>query len=158
MKQKKSGSIDFKLYYEDLEEKKVKKVTKTSNTIKKAKPVASNKTKKTGTTLKSVLLDAKKSVVLKFAVVKLKLEGVVNKALHPSKTAKKMTKMEQKAVIQQRKNVIMGIGLLFVIVSITYSTYIVRTFVNTGGSLIALAPQVVFAVCILLKAFSKLYK
>jgi hypothetical protein len=158
MKQKASGEIDFKLYYEDLEEKKVKKTSTTNSTIKKTKPAASKKTQKTGKTPKSRLLDAKKFVVLKYTVVKLKLEDVVNKALHPSKTAKKMTKMEQKAVIQQRKNVIMGIGLLFVIVSITYSTYIVRTFVNTGGSLIALAPQVVFAGYILLKAFSKLYK
>lgn len=139
-----------KLYYEDLPFKKPK----------------TSKVKKTGKTNKPNVDKHRPNRLVvfgRFVVSKCKdfyqyLNGVVNKVLHPKKNAKKLTKNEQKLVVQQRKNVIMGIGLLFVIVSIAYSTYIVRTFVNTGGSLVALAPQVIFAITILIKAFSKLYK
>lgn len=146
---------EFNLGYEDLEFHKVKKTSTTKKTVNKAKPTVK---KKPQVTVKSRLSAAKKFIIAKLMVLKLKFEGVVNKALHPKKTAKKMTKKERELVIIQRKNGIMGIGLLLVIVSITYSTYIVRTFVDTNLSLLALAPQVVFALYILLKAFSKLYK
>lgn len=66
----------------------------------------------------------------------------------------KRLKAPRKRVI----NGILGIGLLFVIVSIAYSTYITILFVNNSTSIIALIPQVLFATITLLKAFSKLYK
>lgn len=137
----------FKLYYEDLERKKVK----TTPTKKKE----SKATKKPVATTRKPL---KQVFEAKVKVVRSKLDNVLLKIKHPSKKAKKLTKVEREALIQQRKNGILGIGLLLVIVSIAYSTYIVRTFVNTDLSLLALAPQVLFALYILLKAFSKLYK
>ena len=140
-----------KLEYEDVPFKKPK-ISKNKKTVakKNKRAVASNRPNRL-------------VVFVRFIVSKCKdfynhINVVVNKALHPKKNAKKLTKNQQKEVVQQRKNVIMGIGLLLVIVSIIYSTYIVRTFVNTGGSLVALAPQVIFAVATLIKAFSKLYK
>lgn len=63
-----------------------------------------------------------------------------------------------KAPRKQVVNGILGIGLLFVIVSIAYSTYVTVLFVNNVASVVALVPQVLFATFTLLKAFSKLYK
>ena len=54
--------------------------------------------------------------------------------------------------------VILGIGQLLVVVSIIYSTAIVMIGVNSAESKILLVPQVVFALAILVKAFSKLNK
>jgi len=147
---------EFKLYYEEMEFHKVKKTPTTKVATKKAKYVVKKRTQ--STIIKERITHIKDFTTAKLIVLKINFSNVVNKALHPSKTAKKMTKIEQKAVIQQRKNGIMGIGLLFVIVSIIYSTYVVRTFVDTGLSFLALTPQVVFATYILIKAFSKLYK
>ncbi len=81
----------------------------------------------------------------------------VNRVKNSKKTTRKTTKAQREILQNQRKRVIMGVGLLMVVVSITYSTYVVRTFVNGGESLIILAPQVVFAATTLVKAFSKLY-
>ena len=63
-----------------------------------------------------------------------------------------------KAPRKRVANGILGIGLLFVVVSIAYSTYITILFVNNSTSIVALIPQVLFAAFTLLKAFSKLYK
>jgi hypothetical protein len=54
--------------------------------------------------------------------------------------------------------VILGIGQLLVVVSIIYSTAIVMIGVNSAESKILLVPQAVFALAILVKAFSKLNK
>lgn len=59
---------------------------------------------------------------------------------------------------KEQKRAILGIGLLFVVVSIAFSTYVTTTFVDGSAAYIALAPQVAFALFSLLKAFSKIYK
>lgn len=105
------------------------------------KPVKAKKV-----SMKTKLASAKKSVVAKFKKVK------------PLKSNKKLTKAQRLERKQRRNNVIMGIGLLLVIVSIAYSTTVVRYFVDSPETLIFLAPQVVFAIMIIFKAFSKLYK
>ena len=74
------------------------------------------------------------------------------------KPAKPLTKKQQDEKKRHRKNVIMGLGLLFVVASIAYSTSVVTTFVDSQQSLILLAPQVAFAIITIFKAFSKLYK
>lgn len=84
--------------------------------------------------------------------------NMLQKVKKQPKKAKKMTKAQKKALQEQRKRGILGIWLLLVVVSIIYSTVIVREFVDSSESLIALAPQVIFAGATLLKAFSKIYK
>lgn len=126
---------EFKLYYEDMEHKTMSSV--------KAKPQK---------------VAVKKPLIKKFTDLKTKFIDVVNKTKNPRKKTRKLTKLEQKAVQEQRKRGILGIGLLLVVVSIAYSTYIVRTFVDTNLSLVSLIPQVSFALYTLLRAFSKLYK
>lgn len=74
------------------------------------------------------------------------------------KKAKKLTKAERILLIEQRKRAILGIGLLLVVVSITFSTYVTITFVDSSAVFAALAPQVAFALVSLFKAFSKIYK
>lgn len=64
---------------------------------------------------------------------------------------------EDVPVENQRKRVIMGIGLLLAIVSIAFSTYVTTTFVDGSAVYIALAPQVAYALYTLLKVL-KLYK
>jgi hypothetical protein len=74
--------------------------------------------------------------------------------------------VEERMLSQKSKNipfaeiwrVILGIGQLLVVVSIIYSTAIVMIGVNSAESKILLVPQVVFALAILVKAFSKLNK
>lgn len=74
--------------------------------------------------------------------------------------------VEERMLSQKSKNipfaeiwrVILGIGQLLVVVSIIYSTAIVIIGVNSAESKILLVPQVVFALAILVKAFSKLNK
>jgi len=153
---KQSNVLDnSKLYYEDLERKKVKTTPGKRKSVKVSpKPVS----KKSKTTPKELIGSVKKSIQTRYGIVRVKLQDIILKVKHPRKKAKKLTKVEREALLKQRENGILGIGLLSVVVSIAYSTYIVRTFVNTELSLLALAPQVVFASCILLKAFSKLYK
>lgn len=103
-------------------------------------------------------IDIKTFILSNITKVKNTFNKIVKKAKHLSKKRKKSTKIDQKLAQNRRNHVILGLGQLFVVVSIIYSTFIVRTFVDTDISLIALAPQVIFALCILLKAFSKLYK
>jgi hypothetical protein len=74
--------------------------------------------------------------------------------------------VQERMLSQKSKNipfaeiwrVILGIGQLSVVVSIIYSTAIVMIGVNSAESKILLVPQVVFALAILVKAFSKLNK
>ena len=125
---------DFKLEYEDMEKKMSKKAPKSN------------------------ILIAKTFIITKFNQIKSKVSDVVNKTITPKKKVKKLTKAQQKERQDQQKRAIMGIGLLFVIVSIIYSTAVTTYFVDGFAPLVALAPQVIFGAIILLKAFSKLYK
>jgi len=143
----KQNSLDgFTLYYERLE----------SEMSKAEKAKASKEVKTPVKQAKKVPLKTRLQKIVK--VGRGKVDNIILKVRNPRKKAKKTTKMEREALLQQRKNGILGIGLLLVVVSIAYSTYIVRTFVDTELSLLALAPQLIFALYILLKAFSKLYK
>lgn len=74
------------------------------------------------------------------------------------KTRKKPTKADEILAKQERNRAILGIGILLVIVSIAYSTSVIFIGVDSLESRIALLPQVVFALVISIKAFSKLYK
>ena len=74
------------------------------------------------------------------------------------KMPKKCGANDQKSLFAQISHVILGIGLLLVVVSIIYSTAIVIIGMNSVESRILLVPQVVFALVILVKAFSKLNK
>lgn len=139
-----SNSLDsFILFYEELEKKKVNK----AKPVVKIDPALS----KPKTTFKVRIASFKKTVRSRF-------NNILRKLKKQPKKARKLTKIQKKEAFQQKKRVILGIGLLFVVVSIGYSTYITRTFVDTDISVVALVPQVVFAVIILLKAFSKIYK
>lgn len=124
----------FEIYYEDMEKNFVKKKQESKK------------------------IDVKQFVTTKFNLVKGKISGVVNKTITPKKTVRKLTGAQRKERQDQQKNAIMGIGLLFVIVSIGYSTAVTTYFVDGFAPLVALTPQVIFGAIILLKAFSKLYK
>ena len=84
--------------------------------------------------------------------------NVVEKTKKPRKKVKKPTKLEQGQAKRERNNVIMGIGQLLVFVSIAYSTTVIFIGIDSPESRVALLPQAVFALVILVKAFSKLYK
>jgi hypothetical protein len=140
------NSLDkFELYYEELEKKKVAK----------AKVKIDPKLSKPKTTFKMRVESVKKTVRSRFDNMLSKFKKQPKKAKKISKSAAALAKKEQR---EQQKRAILGIGLLLVIVSIIYSTTVVREFVNSTASLVALAPQVIFAVIILVKAFSKIYK
>ena len=117
------------------------KVTKTATKVEE-KPKSS---------LKQRILEKLQPVSKKFYNIKKRL-GLQRKK------AKKTTKSEQKLVRKQKIRGIIGIGLLFVVVSIAYSTYMTNLFVDGPAMIIALAPQVTFAVVTLLIAFYKIYK
>ena len=139
------NSLDsVKLYYEELEKKKVAKP-------KKSKVLTNEKkTSKPAVQLKQRIVALTKKVNSYF-------DNVLSKVLHRKK-AKKLTKAEQKLARQQQMRGIIGIGLLFVVVSIAYSTYMTVLFVDGAAMVVALTPQVVFASAILLIAFYKIYK
>lgn len=100
-----------------------------------------------------------KDVILKkISRIRTILANVVNKVKHPNKKVKKLTKIELELAKNQQKNVIIGICQLLVVVSIAYSSTIVYVGVNSFASKVALAPQIIFALIILVKSFSKLYK
>lgn len=107
---------------------------------------------------KNIVESVKKFVRGKFYILKGKLTEVVKGLKSSSRTKKKPTKAQLKLAQEERNRAILGIGLLLVVVSITYSTAVIFIGVNSIESRIALAPQVVFAVTILIKAFSKLYR
>ncbi len=123
--------------------------TQTTSTVKR-KPVA-KATAKPKVTLKNRIDNAKKAVIVQFDNIKKRLG-------FKSKKAKKVTKAEQKLARLQKIRGIIGIGLLFVVVSIAYSTYMTVLFVDGTIMVVALAPQVAFAATILLIAFYKIYK
>jgi len=103
-------------------------------------------------------IDIKKFLLSKIKKIKTVFTNVVKKVNRLSKKSKKMTKNDQELAKKQRNRAILGICQLFVVVSITYSSYITYTFVDNGVTLIILVPQVSFALFTLVKAFSKLYK
>lgn len=133
----------FELYYEDLERKPVKTAPSKAKSTK-ATPVKSK-------SLKDKLLD-------KLQPVRSKIDNIVKKVKQPRKKAKKTTKTERLEIRKQKIRGIIGIGLLFVIVSIAYSTYMVNLFVDGTEMIVALAPQVIFAAIVTIYAFYKIYK
>lgn len=139
------NSLDsVKLYYEELEKKKVAKPKKSkvlTNEKKTSKPT----------------VPLKQRIVALTKKVRSYFDNVLGKVLHRKK-AKKLTKAEQKLARQQQMRGILGIGALFVVVSIAYSTYVIFNGVDSTASRVMLIPQVVFAVYTLFKAFSKIYK
>lgn len=56
------------------------------------------------------------------------------------------------------KNDILGLGLAFVIASITYSTYVVWVGTTGVGPKILLTPQMLFAAYVVYRVFSKTFK
>lgn len=140
----------YKLKYEDIKEKKlnIKKPTKKSKKVaKKATPVKKHKS-----------IDIRGTLVSSTRNFRIKFNDVVNKVKHPSKKPKKLTKIEREEARRKRNRGILGVGQLLVVVSITYSTTVILIGVDSIGSKIALLPQAVFALVILIKAFSRLYK
>lgn len=148
MKPKRVGSTldNFKLHYEEMEFNKVKTSGKTTTTVKAkatpSKPKVSVKARLTGVKAK----------------VRTRFNNVVKKIVPHRKKAKKTTKIEKKLNHEQQMRGILGIGLLFVVVSIIYSTYVIFNGVSSTASRVMLIPQVVFAALTLFKAFSKIYK
>lgn len=94
---------------------------------------------------------------LKFEATPRKVIKVV-KAEKPKPVKRRTTKKSEKSYKLERYNAIIGIGLLFVFVSIAYSTTIVLMGVDSLESKLLLIPQCVFALCIAVIAFSKLFK
>ena len=127
-----------------------KAVTKTSATKRKVTPSAKT-VPKSNVTLKNRIDSLKKAVLVQFNNTKKRLG-------FKSKKVKKLTKTERKLERQKKIRGIIGIGLLFVVVSIAYSTYMTALFVDGTAMVVALAPQVVFATVILLIAFYTIYK
>lgn len=136
----------FKIYYEDLE----RKLVKTVPTKQKVTKSSAKKTEK-----KSIF---KRHMLIILQLAGRKFNNINKRVKQPLKKTKKSTKAERELILQQRKNGILGIWLLLVVVSIAYSTSVTRTFVNSNASLIALAPQAIFAIITIVKSFSKLYK
>lgn len=140
-----TNSLDsYELFYEELEKKKVAKPNKSkvlTNEKKTSKPT----------------VPLKQRIVVLMKKVRSYFDNVIGKVLHRKK-AKKPTKAEQKLARQQQMRGILGIGALFVVVSIAYSTYVIFNGVDSTASRVMLIPQVVFAVYTLVKAFSKIYK
>lgn len=89
---------------------------------------------------------------------------VVSAASEPEKSNSKVknTKKDKKNDPSTSKKefnrVIMGIGQLFVVVSIAYSTSVIFIGVDGMVAKIALFPQAAFASYTLIKVFSRLYK
>ena len=127
-----------------------KVATKTSTTKRRVTPGAKT-VPKSKVALKDRIDNAKKAVLVQFNNTKKRLGFKGEKV-------KKLTKTERKLERQKKIRGIIGIGLLFVVVSIAYSTYMTALFVDGTAMVVALAPQVVFATVILLIAFYKIYK
>lgn len=144
---------NYQLEYEEMEPKQVSKTT--------AKTTKSS-TKSTKTTAKAVKkapkVPLKDRLLAKLKPVRSKIDIIIAKVYKPSKKAKKLTKAERDLVRLQKMRGIIGIGLLFVVVSIAYSTYMTVLFVDGTTMVLALAPQVIFATIVLLIAFYKIYK
>jgi hypothetical protein len=144
------SEIDFELYYEELEKKVAKPKSKV---LTNKKPEV-----KVDKSLSEKKVTLKQRVTGVVSKVRGRFNNVVNKVKSPRKKAKKLTKDVKKARREQNVRGILGIGLLFVVVSITYSTYVIYNGVSSTASRVMLVPQVVFALLTLFKAFSKIYK
>lgn len=140
-----------KLKYEKTKPKKIKIAKESKTTSKSKKAVLASNTGRKRHNVGGF-------IVSKFKNLYQSLLGVVNKVFHPKKKAKKLTKIERENAKNQRNRGIMGIGQLLVVVSIAYSTAVILIGVGSLASIIALIPQVIFALVTLIKAFSKLYK
>ena len=153
MNTNKSKSVldKFKLEYEEMAANKVKKAKSSQAFINKT-----DSSKKKAT--EPVKPSTKDKILVKFKHIKASFSSVVNKVKNPRKKAKKTTKVSQQLAKNQRNRGIMGIGLLLVVVSIIYSTYVIFIGVSSTASKVALLPQAFFALLILFKAFSKIYK
>jgi hypothetical protein len=143
----------FRLQYEDIKFKKPNIIKKIKHTKATKKTVPARKTAKW---YKKV--DINKFIVCKYKKFGKYFSDVVNKVVHPSKKAKKLTKIQREMVKIQRNRGIMGIGLLLVVVSIAYSTTVILLGVSSIASKIALLPQIIFAAVTIIIAFYKLYK
>lgn len=138
------NSLDsFELYYEEMERKPVK-------TAKSTKKVVKSKPQKV-LVLRGYLANA-------LTTVRGKIDNVRKHSTQRRKKAKRMTKTERSLIRQKKIRGIIGIGLLFVVVSIAYSTYMTNLFVDGWRMAVALTPQVIFAVVISFYAFYKIFK
>lgn len=127
---------DFSLHYEELEKKvEPKKQVKRVNDVTESKKGSKKDTPSSTNIFRRSALELK-----------------------PAKKVTNNTKNERKISLQQKFRVILGIGLLFVVVSIIYSSYVIFNGVDSSASRVLLIPQVVFALTTLFKAFSKIYK
>lgn len=133
------------LSFEETQEKAM--TTKRAESITKATAKQTDKKQ----SVKSKLDHAVNAVKNTFSNLKTKMKL-------PRKSNKKLTKAEQESNKRHRKNVILGIGSLLLVVSIGYGVYVARTFVDTIESLVFLSPMIVYAIILTFKAFSKLYK
>lgn len=137
----------FKLYYERLESEMSKKAKSKTLVSKKAQLAP----KKQPIALKKHINDA-------IASVRVNFDNMLRKLKIPHKVVKKATKVQKKLAREQQLRGILGIGALFVVVSIAYSSYVIFSGVDSSVSRIMLIPQVIFAIYTLIKAFSKIYK
>lgn len=144
------NSLDnFKLEYEEMEFHKVKKTDKVKVTAK---------TTSTSATKRKAKVSPKDRVKAILKAIRARFDNILKKLKLKGKKTKKATKMQKKLERQQQIRGILGLGLLFVVVSITYSTYVIYNGVSSSASRLMLIPQVVFALYTLFKAFSKIYK
>ena len=100
----------------------------------------------------------KSRVAARLQPVRGKIDNIVSRVKQPRKKAKKLTKSERKAIREEKKRGIIGIGLLLTVVSIGYSTYMTNLFQDGWAMWLALAPQMLFAAAISIYAFYKIYK
>lgn len=135
---------DYQLEYEEMEPKFVGKQTSTVKTPK--------------TKVTPAKPSLKSRVASKLQPVRGKIDNIIAKVKQPRKKSKKLTKTQKNEIRRQKIRGIIGIGLLFVVVSIAYSTYMTNLFVDGWQMVVALTPQVVFAVAISIYAFYKIYK
>lgn len=156
MKYSKTTSVleNFKLYYEDTENKRMTKTSKTTAKTAK-KPVAKPAKRVVNKSPKSSKIDEVKKY---FNSLGDKINNTYSGLKKTKKKTKKPTKAEQKISRDKKIRGIIGIGLLFVVVSIAYSTYMTNLFVDGPIMVVSLAPQVIFAGATLLIAFYKIYK
>lgn len=153
-----NNSLDsFQLEYEEMEIK-VPKV-KSKVVTQPAKIVKTDAVKrKVNPSAKARLLASFKARTAQGRSAFNDIKSKMRKPKKPSKLSKKAQLERKKSHRDQQIRGIIGIGMLFVVVSIAYSTFVTRTFVDSSASVVALVPQVAFALYILFKAFSKIYK
>lgn len=131
--------------------------TSTSAVKRKEEPKA-KATPKAKTSSKPSVKDR---VLERLQPLRSKFNSILNKVKSlrkPRKKAKKLTKAEKSAIRKQKLRGIIGIGLLFVVVSIAYSTYMTVLFVDGPAMVAALVPQCAFAVATLFYAFYNIFK